>query len=215
MFQKLRTLRVIDDTATVLIVRLPNADLAYDVASAAIQGGVRALEITLSIPGALGVIERLATEHPDDGVVVGAGTVLDQNAAYACISAGAKFLVSPQLNRDMIRTANRYQAVTMSGAFTPTEIVETIEAGADIVKLFPTENNGTEYAKSVLAPLAHVPLMPAGGVSPQNVKAWFDAGVVGVGVGSFITKAGGEERDFSRVTSAAETFLAAVAAARS
>jgi 2-dehydro-3-deoxyphosphogluconate aldolase/(4S)-4-hydroxy-2-oxoglutarate aldolase len=215
MIQKLRTLRVIDDTATVLIVRLPNADLAYEVASAAIEGGIRALEITLSIPGALSVIERLAAEHSDDGVVIGAGTVLDDHAAYACISAGAKFLVSPQLNRDMIRTANRYQAVTMSGAFTPTEIIETIEAGADIVKLFPTENNGTEYAKSLLAPLAHVPLMPAGGVSPENVKAWFDAGVVGVGVGSFITKAGGDQRDFGKVTAAARTFLSAVAAARS
>jgi 2-dehydro-3-deoxyphosphogluconate aldolase/(4S)-4-hydroxy-2-oxoglutarate aldolase len=215
MFRKLQALQVIDQTATVLIVRLPDAERAFDVAAAAVEGGIRAVEITLSIPGALGVIERLASRFESDGVAVGAGTVLDGHAAYACISAGARFLVSPQLNHEMIRTANRYQVATMSGAFTPTEVLETVEAGADIVKLFPTENNGTEYAKALLAPLAHVPLMPAGGVSPANVQAWFDAGVVGVGVGSFITKAAMDDGDYGKVTRAAETFLAAVAAARS
>jgi 2-dehydro-3-deoxyphosphogluconate aldolase / (4S)-4-hydroxy-2-oxoglutarate aldolase len=215
VFRKLQALQVVEQTGTVLIVRLPDAELAYAVAAAAVEGGIRALEITLSIPGALGVIERLASRFNGDGVMVGAGTVLDGQAAYACISAGARFLVSPQLNREMIRTANRYQVASLSGAFTPTEVLETVEAGADIVKLFPTENNGTEYAKALLAPLAHVPLMPAGGVSPENVKAWFDAGVVGVGVGSFITKAAMPGDDYSKVTRAAETFLAAVAAARS
>ncbi len=215
MFQKLQTLRVVDGTGVVLIVRLDNAAEAHDVAVAAVDGGIRALEITLSIPGAIGVIERLASRYASEpDVVVGAGTVLDAHAAYQSISAGAQFLVSPQLNPEMIRTANRYQAVTMCGAFTPTEILGAVEAGADIVKLFPTENNGVPYAKAVLAPLAHVPLMPAGGVSPDNVKAWFDAGVVGVGVGSFITKAARADGDYGKVTSAAQTFLSAVAAAR-
>ncbi len=215
MFRKLQTLRVVNDTGVVLIVRLDNAAEAHDVAVAAVDGGIRALEITLSIPGAIGVIERLASRYANDpNVVIGAGTVLDAHAAYQCISAGAEFLVSPQLHPDMIRTANRYQAATMCGAFTPTEIVEAVEAGADIVKLFPTENNGVPYAKAVLAPLAHVPLMPAGGVSPDNVQAWFEAGVVAVGVGSFITKAARADGDYGKVASAAETFLSAVAAAR-
>jgi 2-dehydro-3-deoxyphosphogluconate aldolase/(4S)-4-hydroxy-2-oxoglutarate aldolase len=214
MFRRLQALQVVDQTGAVLIVRLPDAEIAYDVAVAAVEGGIRALEITLSIPGALRVIERLATRFDADGVMVGAGTVLDGQAAYACISAGARFLVSPQLNRDMIVTANRYQVASMSGAFTPTEVLETVEAGADIVKLFPTENNGAEYARALLAPLAHVPLMPAGGVSPENVKTWFDAGVVGVGVGSFITKAAMADGDYGKVTAAAKTFLEAVAAAR-
>ena len=96
---------------------------------------------------------------------MGAGTVLDGYAAYECIRAGAAFLVSPQLNPEMIRVANRYQVPTISGAFTPTEILETAEAGADIVKMFPTENAGIPYAKAVLAPLAHLPIMPAGGVT--------------------------------------------------
>jgi 2-dehydro-3-deoxyphosphogluconate aldolase/(4S)-4-hydroxy-2-oxoglutarate aldolase len=147
-------------------------------------------------------------------VAIGAGTVLDEHAAYECIRAGAQFLVSPQLNPAMIRTANRYQVPTVSGAYTPTELVESAEAGADILKLFPTEAGGIPYAKSVLAPLAHLPIMPAGGVTLENVGDWFAAGVVGVGVGSYVTKAWQPDGDFSRVTEAARAFLRAVAEAR-
>ena len=214
MFTKLQTLRTIDETGAVLIVRLPDADSAERVAHAAIKGGFRALEITLSIPGAVDLIRKLARQYTSDGVAVGAGTVLDGYAAYDCIQAGAAFLVSPQLNPEMIRVANRYQVPTVSGAFTPTEILQTAEVGADIVKMFPTENAGIPYAKAVLAPLAHVPLMPAGGVTVDNVKDWFAAGVVAVGVGSAVTKAWQPDGDYSRVSTAARDFLAAVHDAR-
>ncbi len=214
MFSKLRTLRTIDESGAVLIVRLPDADTAERVAHAAIEGGFRALEITLSIPGAVDLVRRLAAQYASKGVAVGAGTVLDGHAAYECVRAGATFLVSPQLNREMIRVANRYQVPTISGAFTPTELVESAEAGADILKLFPTEGAGIPYAKSVLAPLAHLPIMPAGGVTTANVAEWFAAGVAGVGVGSAVTKAWEPDGDFSRVTDAARDFLNAVRAAR-
>ncbi|MGW9414697.1 bifunctional 4-hydroxy-2-oxoglutarate aldolase/2-dehydro-3-deoxy-phosphogluconate aldolase [Arthrobacter cupressi] len=214
MYKKLRTLETIDRSGAVLIVRLENAEVAERVAEAAIAGGFRALEITLSIPGAVDVIRRLSAKHGPDGVVVGAGTVLDELSAYECIRAGADFLVSPQFNPAMIRTANRYQVPTISGAYTPTELVNSAEAGADILKLFPTEAGGIPYAKSVLAPLAHLPIMPAGGVTVENVGEWFAAGVAGVGVGSFVTKAWQPDGDFSRVTAAAEEFLSAVAKAR-
>ena len=157
MHKKLRTLKTIDQSGAVLIVRLESAELAEQVAEAAIAGGFRALEITLSIPGAVDVIRQLSAKHGPNGVAVGAGTVLDEHSAYECIRAGADFLVSPQLNPAMIRTANRYQVPTISGAYTPTELVESAEAGADILKLFPTEAGGISYAKSVLAPLAHLP----------------------------------------------------------
>ena len=121
---------------------------------AAIEGGIRAVEIPLTVPGALGVIERFADKYDDQGIVVGAGTVLDAEAAYASVSAGARLLVSPQLNPNMIATANRYQAVTASGAFTPTEVLNTLEAGADIVKLFPAELGGPAYVKTIMAPAA-------------------------------------------------------------
>ncbi len=212
MRQKLLTLSRINDDGVVVIVRLDDAEEAFRASEAAIAGGVRAIEVTLSTPGALRVIERLVEVHGPT-VSIGAGTVLDGHGAYASISAGASFLVSPHLSREMIRTANRYQIPTVCGAYSPTEIVESVEEGADIVKLFPAEV-GPEYARAVLAPLAHVSLMPAGGVTAANAKTWFDAGVIAVGVGSTITKAARPDGDYSRVTTAAASFLDAVRDAR-
>ena len=214
MYTKLKTLRTIDEAGAVLIVRLADAATAEKVAHAAIEGGFRALEITLSYPGAVELVGRLAARYGPEGIAVGAGTVLDEHAAYACIQAGAAFLVSPQLNPAMIRVANRYQVPTISGAFTPTELLTSAEAGADILKVFPTEGSGIPYARAVLAPLAHLPLLPAGGVTTQNVGEWFAAGVVAVGVGSAVTKAWQADGDFTKVTAAARDFVAAVAAAR-
>lgn len=215
VFQKLDALEIIRDSRNVLIVRLDNAEAAYQVASAAVDGGIRALEITLSIPGALEVIQRLSKQFSGKGVLVGAGTVLDGYAAWSSIQAGARFLVSPNLNTEMIRVANRYQIATISGAYTPTEILNTAEAGSDMVKIFPTEAGGIPYAKAVLAPLSHIPLVPAGGVTTENVGDWFEAGVAAVGVGSAITKAARADGDIGRVTAAAEEFVAAIARARS
>lgn len=211
---KLRTLQTIDESGAVLIVRLPDADTAERVAHAAIEGGFRALEITLSVPGAVDLIRQLAAQYEADGVVVGAGTVLDGYTAHECIRAGARFLVSPQLNREMIRVANRHQVPTVSGAFTPTELLESAEAGADILKLFPTEGAGIPYTKAVLAPFAQLPIMPAGGVTTENVAQWFAAGVACVGVGSAVTKAWQPDGNYGRVTTAARDFLAAVGDAR-
>ncbi|SKB02492.1 2-dehydro-3-deoxyphosphogluconate aldolase / (4S)-4-hydroxy-2-oxoglutarate aldolase [Agreia bicolorata] len=215
MLKKFDVLDRINSTGAILIVRLDSGEEALEVSRAAVAGGIRALEITLSVPGALDVIRTLSTEFSAQGIVVGAGTVLDSEAAFASIQAGARMLVSPNLNPAMIATANRYQAVTVSGAYTPTEIVATMEAGADIVKLFPTDVIGPDYVKTVLAPLPQAPILPAGGATPENVKSWFDAGVVGVGVGSYITKAARVDGDYRRVTRAAETFLSAISEARS
>lgn len=214
MLSKFEVLDNIVRTGAILIVRLDSAEEALAVSRAAIAGGFRALEITLSVPDALGVIRTLSDEYAHDGVAIGAGTVLDPQAAFACIQAGARILVSPNLNPEMIATANRYQAVSVSGAFTPTEIVQTMEAGADIVKLFPTENAGPEYVKTVMAPLPQAPILPAGGATPENVGSWFAAGVTAVGIGSYVTKAARDDGDYTRVTEAAKTFLAAIAAAR-
>lgn len=214
MLNKFETQETIIRTGALLIARLDSADEAYRVSEAAIAGGIRAVEVPLTVPGALGVIERLADKYGDQGIVVGAGTVLDAEAAYAAISAGARLLVSPQLNPRMIATANRYQVVSASGAFTPTEVLNTLEAGADIVKLFPAELGGPAYVKTILAPLPQAPVMPSGGVSPANVGEWFAAGVTAVGVGSFVTKAARQDGDYGKVAEAARTFLAAIEQAR-
>ncbi|MFI6408335.1 bifunctional 4-hydroxy-2-oxoglutarate aldolase/2-dehydro-3-deoxy-phosphogluconate aldolase [Streptomyces sp. NPDC050548] len=214
MVTKFNALESITHTGALLIVRLDSAEEALAVSEAAIEGGIRALEITLSVPGALDVITKLSRRYGDDGILVGAGTVLDEHSAYECISAGARLLVSPNLNPAMLTTANRYQAVTISGAYTPTEIVDTMQAGADIVKLFPAEFVGPEYVRTVRAPLPQAPLMPAGGVTADNVKEWFDAGVVAVGVGSFVTKAARADGNYRHVTEAAATMLRAIEGAR-
>lgn len=209
---KLHTLDAIIRTGVVLIVRLGSAEDAIAAASAAVEGGVEAVEIPLTTPGSLGAVEVLAARFPH--AHIGSGTALDGYAAYAAIDAGARFLVSPQLNPEMLRTANRYQVATISGALTPTEILAAAEAGADIVKLFPTEGITSSYARAILAPIAHVPVMPAGGVTLENVGLWFEAGVVAVGVGSSITKAGGPTYESSAITAAAQKFVAAIHAAR-
>jgi 2-dehydro-3-deoxyphosphogluconate aldolase/(4S)-4-hydroxy-2-oxoglutarate aldolase len=214
MLSKFEVLDSIVRTGAILIVRLDTAEEAVAVSRAAIAGGFRALEITLSVPDALGVIRTLSDEYAEQGVAIGAGTVLDPQAAFACVQAGARILVSPNLNPEMIATANRYQAVSVSGAYTPTEIVSTMEAGADIVKLFPTDNAGPDYVKTIMAPLPQAPILPAGGATPDNVGAWFAAGVTAVGIGSYVTKAARVDGDYGRVTRAAETFLAAITDAR-
>ncbi|MGC0369838.1 bifunctional 4-hydroxy-2-oxoglutarate aldolase/2-dehydro-3-deoxy-phosphogluconate aldolase [Microbacterium sp. SLBN-111] len=214
MLKKHEVLSAVVDTGVVLIVRLDDPDEALAVSRAAVAGGIRALEITLSVPRALEVVRTLADEFDGEPVAVGVGTVLDAEMAVASVQAGARMLVSPNLNPDMIRAANRYQALTISGAFTPTEIVATMEAGADIVKLFPTEIAGPDYLRTVMAPLAHAPILPAGGATRENVGRWFDAGALAVGVGSAITKAARTTGDITDVTRAAADFLAAVASAR-
>ncbi|WP_427017608.1 bifunctional 4-hydroxy-2-oxoglutarate aldolase/2-dehydro-3-deoxy-phosphogluconate aldolase [Pseudarthrobacter sp. P1] len=214
MLRKYEVLEAIVSTGALLIARLGSTDEAYRVAEAAIEGGIRAVEVPLTVPGALGVIARLVDKYSDQGVVVGAGTVLDAEAAFASVQAGARPLVSPQLNPKMIAAANCYQAVTASGAFTPTEVLNSLEAGADIVKLFPAELGGPSYVKTILAPLPQAPIMPSGGVTPDNVGNWFGAGVVAVGVGSFVTKAAQADGDYTKVARAAEIFLAAIDNAR-
>jgi len=214
MLRKHEVLQTISDTGALLIVRLDSAEEALSVARAAVAGGIRALEITLSVPNAFEVIRTLSAEFSKEGVAVGAGTVLDEQAAFTAITAGAQLLVSPNLNPNMIRLANRYQVATISGAFTPTEFVQTLEAGADIVKLFPTEIAGPDYLRTVLAPLPQAPVLPAGGATTENVGDWFAAGAVAVGVGSAITKAARPTGDTALVTRAAADFLAAIRAAR-
>lgn len=214
MLTKFDALRAIHDTGAVLIIRLDSEAEALAVSHAAIAGGIRALEITLSVPGATRIISALSEEYAPQGVVIGAGTVLDAQSAFNCVQAGARMLVSPNLDRGMLEVANRYQAVSISGAFTPTEVVDTLSAGADIVKLFPTEISGPGYLKTVRAPLAQAPILPAGSATPENVSEWIDAGAAAIGIGSYITKAAQTSGDYSAVTAAASTMLEAIAAAR-
>lgn len=214
MWKKLENLKKLEETGILLMIRLDSEEEAINVAEAAIEGGIAALEITMSVPNALGIIKTLSEKYRDKGLVIGAGTVLDPETARAAILAGANMLVSPNLNPEMIKMGNRYQTVIISGAFTPTEIASTVEAGADIVKLFPTEFIGPAYVKTVKGPLEQAAIMPSGGVTPDNAKDWFKAGATCLGVGSYITKAAQKDGDYTKVTKAAELFLKVVKESR-
>ncbi|TIC80274.1 bifunctional 4-hydroxy-2-oxoglutarate aldolase/2-dehydro-3-deoxy-phosphogluconate aldolase [Nocardioides sp. GY 10127] len=190
-----------------------SAAQAERVAHAAIEGGVRVLEIPLTTPDALSVVRTLADEYGEE-IAVGTGTVLDADAAHRSLDAGASVIVTPHVAPDVLAVAKAAGALALGGAFTPTEVLASLRAGSDVVKLFPAEALGPSYLKSIKAPLAHVPICPTGGVTPGNAAEWFAAGATAVGAASYITKAGGADLDPVLITKAAAEFVGAVADAR-
>ena len=189
----------------VAIVRAGTADAALQMAEACIAGGITALEVAFTTPGTLDVIKTLRQRHGAD-VMLGAGTVLDPETARQAILAGAQFIISPSVNVDTIRMCQRYQVLAMPGVMTPTEIVTALEAGADIIKIFPAEVFGPAYIKALRAPLPQAPLMPTGGVSVDNLAAWFDNGALAVGIGSSLTGPAANG-DYQAVTERARAFV--------
>ena len=195
------------------IVRAGSPDAALQIAEACIAGGITALEVAFTTPDTLGVLRTLRERHGDD-VLLGAGTVLDTETARAAILAGAQFIISPGVNVETIALCQRYQVLAMPGAMTPTEIVTALQAGADIVKVFPAEMFGPAYIKALRAPLPQAPLMPTGGVTVENLGEWFASGAVAVGIGSSLSGPGATG-DYAAVTARARAFVAKMAAVRS
>ena len=173
----------ITSEGAVAVVRMADSEKLLRVAEALLRGGLSSLEITMTTPDALKVIKGATDEFGDD-VLIGVGSVLDSETARLAILAGAKYVVSPILKREIIETAHRYDVPAMPGAFTPTEILQAHEYGADIVKIFPADVVGMAFFKAVKAPMPHVNLMPTGGVSLTNAGDWLKAGACAVGVGS-------------------------------
>lgn len=172
-----------ESAGVVAVVRLPDAAAVRDVAAALADGGVHFIEITMTVPHAVELIEGLAATMPDH-IVIGAGTVLTRDAAERVIAAGAAFVVSPIFDRDVIDVSHRYDTAVIPGCFTPTEIHAATVAGADVVKLFPATSLGPGFIKDVRGPLPQVRLMPTGGVTCENAGDWIRAGAVAVGVGT-------------------------------
>ena len=210
---KLAVLSRVLESGLVAIVRTDSPDQAARIADACAAGGVAALEVTFTVPGASGVIETLAKRFKPEHMSIGAGTVLDPETARIALLAGAQFLVSPALNPGTARLANRYQIPYMPGVATPREVIEAMECGCEILKVFPGETLGPTFIKAVKAPLPQACLMPTGGVSIENAGEWIAAGAAAVGVGGNLT-AGAKTGDYAAITALARRFLAAIRDAR-
>lgn len=207
-------LSTILDTGIVAIMRASSSDNLLAAAEALRSGGVLAIEVTLTTPGALHVIEQAIAKFSSE-IVFGAGTVLDPESARAAILAGAQFIVCPTLNLKTIKLCRRYSVPVMPGAYTPTEVLTAWEAGADMVKLFPADIGGPSYLRAIKAPLPQVSIAPTGGVDLNNVGEFIRAGADALGVGSsLVNDKLLEAGDFAAITERARRFREAVDAAR-
>ncbi len=209
---KEKVLETIFQTKVVAVIRMADSGKLLKVVEAVQAGGVKAIEITMTVPDAIEVIRAMARTKPD-GVVIGAGSVLDPETARAAILAGAEFVVSPVTNFDTIRLCIRYGIPVMPGALTPTEIVAAWQAGADIVKIFPATSVGPKYFKDIHGPLPQIRLMPTGGVSLENSADFIKNGACCVGIGTALldTKAIAAG-DWNVLTENARKLIASVAA---
>lgn len=208
-------LRSILDIGVVPVVRTSSAESAIRAIEAVYKGGIRAAEITMTVPGAVKALEKLADAFGDK-LVLGAGTVLDPETARICMLAGAEFFVTPALNVKTIEMAKRYSKVIMPGALTPTEVVTAWEAGADFVKVFPCGAvGGAKYIKALKAPLPHIEMVPTGGVSLETTADFLRAGAAAVAVGGELIDAKTiSEGRYEVFEERARQFLAEVAKAR-
>lgn len=186
---KMNLIQRIHEIGLVPVLRATSAKEAMTIADAIIAGGVTTLEITMTVPGAIQVIEQLVKHHGEK-LLVGAGTVLDPETARNCLLAGAQFIVSPALDLRTIELCRRYSVPVMPGALTPTEIVTAWQAGADVVKIFPCSAlGGAKYLKALQGPLPQIQMIPTGGVSLGTAEEFLSAGAFALGVGSDLVDA--------------------------
>ena len=204
----------VQQLGVVAVIRMKDPAKLRAVVDALVEGGVRALEVTMTVPGAVGLIRELAPVMPS-GFLLGAGTVTTAETARAVIDAGATYVVSPVFQPAVIAACHEHDVAAMPGCFSPTEIFAAHELGADIVKVFPATSLGPQFIKDVRAPLPQVKLMPTGGVSLDNAHDWIRAGAVAVGIGSALLDAKAiEDGRFDAITANARRVVANVASAR-
>ena len=200
-------LKFILEAKVIAVIRMSDTDKLFKVTEAIRLGGVKAIEITMTVPGALDVIRTMARKKAPD-VLIGAGTVLNAETAVAAVRAGADFLVSPITNFDMIKACRKLDKFVAPGALTPTEIVAAWERGADVVKVFPATSVGPKYFKDLKGPLPQIRLMPTGGVSIENAKDFIDSGACCVAIGTaLLDKKAIAENDWDVLTQKARQLV--------
>ena len=217
---KIRLVRQIVEAGVVAVLRGDSPEQVVRMAEQAIAGGIKAIEVTMTVPFALRAIERLAETYSDDPnaggryAIIGAGTVLDPETARAAILSGARFVVGPSLNPHTVALCNRYRFPVMPGAMTVREIEQALELGVDIVKLFPGNLFSPAMIRAIKGPLPQANLMPTGGVSLANLGEWIKAGAVAVGVGSDLTSEAVKSGDYGLIAKKAAQFVEAFKAAK-
>jgi 2-dehydro-3-deoxyphosphogluconate aldolase/(4S)-4-hydroxy-2-oxoglutarate aldolase len=216
MAERTQILHLLKETGVVAVIRADQADDLVDVGRALREGGVKFIEITMTVPGALAVIEKATSALQGDDVYIGAGTVLDAETARQAILAGANYVVSPVFRPGMVAMCKRYSVAVMPGALTPTEVLNAWDAGADIVKIFPAGVGGPQFFKDLKGPFPHIEIMPTGAVNRKTCPEFIQAGACAVGVGGeLVGKPLIAARDFAAITRNARDFVALVAQARS
>lgn len=207
---KAQVMTKLQEQGIIAVVRGKTMEDGVRIADACIAGGVKAIELAFTTPRGNEAIRILTDKYADDpDVIIGAGTVLDAVTARIAIIEGAKFIVSPSFDEEVVKTCNLYRVVSCPGILTPKEGVEALKAGADVLKVFPGDIVGTKMIKDLHGPLPQASLMPSGGVAVNNVADWLKAGCVAVSAGGSLTKG-----DDSTITAKAKEFVAAVKSAR-
>lgn len=214
MMKKINILTKIAECGVVAVVRADSKEEAVNISEACVEGGIQGIEVTFTVQGADEVIKELANHYQDNNnVVIGAGTVLDAATARIAILAGAQFVVSPAFDQETATLCNLYQVPYMPGCMTLTEMKRALEAGVDIVKLFPGSAFGPEFVKAVKAPLPQINIMPTGGVDLDNVEQWIKNGCVAVGVGGNLV-APAKTGEYNKITEYAKQYVEKVQIAR-
>lgn len=207
MSDKLEILNRILDCGIIAVVRAPDVERGYNLAEAARKGGITAIEIAMTTPGALEVIRELVARYPGNEVIIGAGTVLDPETARLTILSGADYIISPHFNPEVVRMCHRYRKVCIPGAMSVKEVVEVLESGADAIKIFPASLFGPQIIKAIREPLPQAKLVPTGGVNLANVAEWFEAGAAAVAVGGELTKEALAKNDYGLLEQKAKEFI--------
>ncbi|OGV08488.1 MAG: 2-dehydro-3-deoxyphosphogluconate aldolase [Ignavibacteria bacterium RIFOXYB2_FULL_36_7] len=194
----------------VAVLRIKEEEKLKKVIEAINKGGISVVEITMTVPNAIQLIEKMSKEL-DKNILLGVGSVLNKSIAEDAIKAGAKYVVSPVLKKEIIEASHKHDVPVMPGCFTPTEIQTAYEFGADIIKVFPADVVGMAFFKAILAPLPHLKLMPTGGVSLTNAGDWLKAGACAVGIGSaLLDKKAIQEGNYSKLTENAATIMKSI-----
>jgi 2-dehydro-3-deoxyphosphogluconate aldolase / (4S)-4-hydroxy-2-oxoglutarate aldolase len=201
-------LKKITDAGVVAVVRGDSKEEALKIVEAVAKGGIKIMELTMTVPNPIDVIKEVAEKYKGTDIVVGAGTVLDTETARACILAGAEFIVSPSLDVETLKLCNRYKIAVMPGVMTVKDAITAMEYGVDVVKIFPANLYGPSVIKSFKGPLPQGDFMPTGGVTVANIHEWVEAGAVAVGTGGDLTK-GAKTGDFELVEKTAREFVEA------